>query len=375
MTNTINILKEIISIPSYVDESHNEEQLGIFVEKFLKKNTSLSVVRQIVEGKRFNIIAKGKSNPKIILFGHLDTVLPKNETTDPFIPRTEGEKLFGLGSVDMKSGLAVMLDIATTNKSEELGFVFSVDEEFDFKGALKLQEITNIHPQTIINVEPTDNKILNGCRGITEFSFDLIGKSAHAGRKQLGINAIESAVNLSNYLQQEVSKLDTDEAKSSVNLAYLHGGILDKMENDEPIVKRMGNVVPDYAKIIIEIRLGSSQISEDFITKILIKKSSEMGTRLENLKFKFYLGSMFTPKPNLASFEKAIIDSGNIVEYEDINLAGYYELQMLQEKWGGNCIAFGAGPGTLCHAANEYVDVETVVNTQAVIEKFLESNL
>lgn len=375
MTNTESILKKLISIPSYVDDSHNEEQLGLFVENFLKTNTRLSVEKQVVEGNRFNLIAKSKSNPKVILFGHMDTVLPKNETTSPFNPRKEGDKLYGLGSVDMKSGLAVMLSIASQNKSEELGFVFSVDEEYDFKGALKLKEITDLHPQFIINVEPTDNKILNGCRGITEFSFDLIGKSAHAGRKQLGINAIESVIRLSDFLQHEVSRFDNEEVKSSVNLAYLHGGILDKMENGEPIVKRMGNVVPDYARAIIEIRLGSSQITPELVSSLLIQKSNEMGTRLENLKFKFYLGSMFTPKESLVPFEKAITNSASQIEYAEINSSGFYELQMLQEKWGGNCFVYGAGPASLSHAANEYVDLKTVTLTQDVIESFLASIL
>ena len=144
MNNTVEILKQLISIPSFVDSEHNEEQLGNFVVDFLQKNTSLSVEKQPVEGSRFNIIAKGKSDPKVILFGHLDTVLPKSETTEPFSPRIEGDKLFGLGSVDMKSGLAVMLSIAVSNTSENLGFVFSVDEEYDFKGAKKLKEITTL---------------------------------------------------------------------------------------------------------------------------------------------------------------------------------------------------------------------------------------
>lgn len=375
MNKTIDILKQLISIPSYVDSEHNENELGTFIEDYLKKNTTLTVERQNVEGNRFNIIAKGKSDPDIILFGHLDTVLPKNETADPFIPRVEGDKLFGLGSVDMKSGLAIMLDIASSNKSEKLGLVFSVDEEYDFKGALKLKEITNLHPKFIINVEPTNNKILNGCRGITEFSFNLIGKSAHAGKKQLGINAIENAFNLSNHLQNEVSKFDSQEAKSSVNLAYLHGGILEKIENGEPVVRSMGNVVPDYAKVILEIRLASLEITTDLITNILTQKSNELGTRLENLIFRFYLGSMFTPKEKLASFEKAISDSGIQVEYSNINTTGFFELQMLQEKWGGDCIVFGAGPESLSHSANEYVDINTIKTTQGVIERFLDSNL
>jgi len=371
MTKTEKILSRLITIPSFVDENHNEEQLGVFVENFLKTKTNLTVERQAVEKGRFNLIARGKSDPKIILFGHLDTVLPKNETEKPFSPRIIDDRLFGLGSVDMKAGLAIMLDIASKDLSEEIGFVFSVDEEYDFKGAKKLMEIKDLHPKTVINVEPTNQKILNGCRGITEFSFDLIGKSAHAGKKQLGINAIECAVSLSNFLQQKMSEFDDEDAKSSVNLAYLHGGILDKMLDGEPVVNKMGNVVPDFARVILEIRIGKPEITQTLITDLVNQKSKEMGTRLENLKFKFYLGSMLTKKNDLKSFEESVSKSGKPIEYADINSTGYFELQMLQEKWGGNCLAYGPGPEGLSHAANEYVDLPSIQSVQKVIEDFI----
>lgn len=373
--NTIDILKDIIFIPSYVDDTHNESELADYIINFFKTNTTYNIEEQVVEGKRRNLIALKKKNPKVILFGHMDTVPPKKETTNPFDPRIENDSLFGLGAVDMKSGLAIMLNQAKTNQSEELGFVFSVDEEFDFKGASKLMDISDIHPGTIINLEPTDGKIINGCRGVTEFSFDLIGKASHAGRKNLGINAIEKAVEMSNYLQSEVSKFDTKDAQSSVNLAYINGGMLESMENDEPKVKRMGNIVPDYARVVLEIRLASTEVTKEFITKTISEKSSQLGTRIENLKFKFYLGSMYTPKESLVEFETALSSTGEQIDYANINSAGYFELQMLQEKWGGNCIVFGAGPGNMSHAANEFVSISSVNKAEEVIKNFLDKTL
>ncbi len=373
--NTIELLKDIISIPSYPDKDIDERNIIDYIIKFFNENTSYKIEEQAVNGKRRNLIAMNKRDPKIILFGHMDTVPPKNETTNPFTPKIEDDKLFGLGAVDMKSGLAIMLNQAQKNTSNDIGFVFSVDEEFDFQGANKLKEITDIKPQTIINLEPTDNKILNGCRGVTEFSFDLIGKSSHAGRKNLGINSIEKAIEISNNLQEEVSKFDTEDAKSSVNLAYLHGGVLEKFVDNEPLVKRMGNIVPDYARVVIEIRLASSKITQEFISNTINNKSNQLGTRIENLEFKFYLGSMYTPKSDLVQFERAIESSGQTVEYSNINSSGYFELQMLQEKWGGNCIVYGAGPGNMSHAANEYVLISTVEKAEKVIENFIKENL
>lgn len=373
--NTVEILKELIRIPSFVDGEHNEVEIADYIENFLRENTKYKFVTQQVEGNRRNILVFNKSNPKIALFGHMDTVLPKAETDKPFEPRIEGDKLYGLGSVDMKGGLAIMLNLATEIDSDDFALVFSVDEEYDFKGAKKMMEISDFHPKTIINVEPTDKKILNGCRGITEFSFDLFGKSAHAGTKHIGINAIESVIAINEYLQQELSKYDSPSLKTTTNLAFIHGGILEKTENGELLVKSMGNVVPDFAKTVIEIRLANKNIDKDVILNIVTKKSIELGTRIENFKFKFFLGSMYTPKENLVAFEQVIENKGIKAEYEDISNTGYFELQMLQEKWGSECLIFGCGPASMSHAANEYVSIKSIKEVQEIIECFVKQEI
>ncbi|NMB70224.1 M20 family metallopeptidase, partial [candidate division WWE3 bacterium] len=237
---TLDILKELIKIPSYFEEKNNERNLGFFIMNYLKANTDLQVDQQEVENGRFNIIAYKNLEPKLILFGHLDTVPPKVETLNPFSGEQKGQKLYGLGSVDMKAGIATMLEIAKKyRKSDQIAYIFTVDEEYEFKGAHKIIEKYIFNPEYTINLEPTDLKILNGCRGVTEFSFLVHGKSSHAGTKHLGVNAIEKAVELSNLIQSEISEFDTTDSKNSFNLAYLNGGILSKDGN----VMYSGNVV------------------------------------------------------------------------------------------------------------------------------------
>ena len=366
------ILIDLIKIPSFVDETHDERGVIEYIENFIKENTGYKYVIQQVEGERKNILVYNKPNPKIALFGHMDTVLPKIETVDPFEPKEVEGRLYGLGSVDMKSGLAVMLKIMSEIQSDELSFVFSVDEEYDFKGALKLKEITDFKPEFIVNVEPTDLKILNGCRGITEFSFKVMGKSAHAGRKEMGINTIEKAVEITNRLQDKVGELDIDGGgKSSVNLAYLNGGMLKEKENGESKVVGMGNVVPNYTEVICEIRIANPEITRDFVEKEILKFASDLGVAIGDLKFKFYLGSMLTKKNDLVEFEEAIKSTGLAIEYSDVSLAGYYEVQMLQEVWGSKCVVFGAGPASLSHMVDEYVEISYLDKTERCLKEFI----
>jgi acetylornithine deacetylase/succinyl-diaminopimelate desuccinylase-like protein len=323
----------------------------------------------VVEGKRRNIITTSEANPKVLLLGHQDTVLPKEQTKEPFNPQIVDGKMSGLGSVDMKSGLAVMLDLAINHHTPGVGYVFSVDEEFDFKGAQKLTEITDLKPEWIINLEPTDFQIINGCRGITEFDFELIGKTAHAGRKTEGINAIETTVALVKEFEAMCQTTDKEGMTSSVNLAGLTGGL---KTDANSAVKVMGNVVPDYVHAVVEIRIANPQITQDFVEKSLAMLAEKFGVKLENLKFKFYLGSMFTDKSLLGEFEQAIIDCGSKPEYADIGKTGFFELEIILEKWGGKGLAFGAAPADKCHTEDEYVETESVLNTKKVMLKFIE---
>lgn len=376
MDETINILKELIKIPSFVDKNSNENKVSDYIIKFIKNKTKYKYYIQQVEKGRKNILVFNKPNPKIALFGHMDTVLPKAETNEPFNPKIDKNKIYGLGAVDMKGGLAIMLDLAQSIDNDNLAFVFSVDEEYEFKGAQKLKEFKNFNPHFIINVEPTDNKILNGCRGITEFSFAVHGKSVHAGRKKFGINAIEKSVQLVKIFQKELTKTDViDSGKTTINLAYLHGGTLKMSNSKKTEISELGMVVPNYAKLNCEIRIANFKITQKFIQDKLQEIAKKLKVKVDDFYFKFYLGSMITPKSELQKFEKAIKDSNEKVQYADINVSGYYEVQLLQEKWNSKSVIFGPGPISLSHSVNEYITISSIKKTKKILTRLINNDI
>ena len=91
-----------MAIPSL---SQEEQALADHVETALRRLSWLEVARV-----GDNVVARTElGRPgRVVLAGHLDTVPPKGNE----VPRTEGDVLWGLGSTDMKGGLAVMLDLA-----------------------------------------------------------------------------------------------------------------------------------------------------------------------------------------------------------------------------------------------------------------------
>jgi len=157
---------------------------------------------QPVKGIGNNVIAKVIHDinfPTILFNGHLDTVeVCKGWTKEPFSPVVEGDKLYGLGSADMKSGLAIGMhvfrELAGLGQVNVI-FAGSVDEEGDSAGAFALLE-NGIKADLCLIPEPSGGKIMMGCRGRVVFEVDVQGASAHGSRPGNGVNAISEASKL-----------------------------------------------------------------------------------------------------------------------------------------------------------------------------------
>lgn len=136
--------------------------------------------------------------PAVALVGHLDTVPPHPEDR---AARIEGDRLFGLGSSDMKGGLAVMMTLAERLPREQLPvnlIVLLYEREEGpylesglgplFDALPKLRDVA-----FAIAMEPTDNRVQVGCVGTLHATLTFTGRSAHSARPWHGENAIHKA--------------------------------------------------------------------------------------------------------------------------------------------------------------------------------------
>ena len=97
------LTEELCAIPSV---SRDERAIADFVESRLRERASGLVVERVGD----NVVARTElgRDRRVVLGGHLDTVPPNENAT----PRSDGDTLHGLGSTDMKGGLAVMIAVA-----------------------------------------------------------------------------------------------------------------------------------------------------------------------------------------------------------------------------------------------------------------------
>lgn len=164
--------------------------------------------------KRTTLIATlpGSGDELPICFvGHLDTV-PLGMTPwtrDPFAGESDGEKLFGRGSADMKSGVAAIMLMAlrlAQNRRRKAGIklIFTAGEETCCQGAEHVAGLGDAigRAGAIIVGEPTSNIPWIGHKGCVRYALKTRGVAAHASMPEKGINAIYKAADIIKKLEQ-----------------------------------------------------------------------------------------------------------------------------------------------------------------------------
>ncbi|MGI8416479.1 MAG: M20/M25/M40 family metallo-hydrolase, partial [Nakamurella sp.] len=150
---------------------------------------------------RFEIVRSGNAilartklgrPTRVLLAGHLDTV----PIADNVPSRLDGDTLYGCGTTDMKSGDAMLLQLAATmeNPARDLTFVFYDCEEIEHErnGLTRIErELPDwLAADLALLAEPTNGLVEAGCQGTMAFTVTTHGSRAHSARSWLGHNAI-----------------------------------------------------------------------------------------------------------------------------------------------------------------------------------------
>jgi succinyl-diaminopimelate desuccinylase len=199
-TYGIRLLKDMVKIPSVVGD---ERDLAEFLEKELKA-LGFETRLQWVQDRRPNVIGIHRfgEGKLFMLNGHLDTVpICEGWATDPFKPVEKEGKLYGLGSFDMKGGIACILTAlkairdSGTQLKGTLAFSGVVDEEGHSEGARGILKTELAKADAVLIGEPHDDIDL-GITGKVLYELIVKGKSAHAFQPQEGVNAVEEAAKI-----------------------------------------------------------------------------------------------------------------------------------------------------------------------------------
>ena len=201
----------------------------------------------------------GEGKPAgIILSGHTDTVPWDGQawSLDPLSGTVQDGRLYGRGSADMKSFIAIALaqaeHLAHSAAPFAVHLALSYDEEVGCFGVRELiadLREAGIRPMACIVGEPTNMVPAIAHKGVYRYKCCVRGKEAHSSLTPQSVNAIEMAARLIGGLRDMAEGFERDEPRyagfdvpfSTASVGQFHGGIAD-------------NVVPRDAEFRYEFR-------------------------------------------------------------------------------------------------------------------------
>jgi acetylornithine deacetylase len=214
-----------------------------FVADYLKGFGVESEIIPDPTGTKANLIATfgGGAPGGIILSGHSDVVPVKGQAwnTDPFKAIEKDGRLYGRGTADMKSFIAVALALVPEFLAKPLTtpvrLAVSYDEEIGCLGAPSLAKSmasgTDAAPTIVIVGEPTSMRVVTAHKGIRSFRTTVTGTEAHSSAPDSGDNAIMHAAKLVGFLRGLARELrgsaqdsEFDTPFASINVGRINGG-------------------------------------------------------------------------------------------------------------------------------------------------------
>ncbi|KQV73942.1 succinyl-diaminopimelate desuccinylase [Aeromicrobium sp. Root344] len=341
----VSLTAALVDIPS---ESLDEQVIADAVEAALRELPHLEVVRD-----GHTIVARTSLGrpQRVVIAGHLDTV-PANGNLPS---RLEDGILHGLGTCDMKGGVAIALQMAATvpEPVRDVTYVFydgeEIAAEFNGLGRLARERPELLAGDFAILMEPSNAGVEAGCQGTMRADIRTTGERAHTARAWMGSNAIHALApvldGLNAYVPRTVD-IDGLTYREGLNAVAISGGV-------------SGNVVPDEAVVTVNYRFAPDR-SEEQAHQHLQETFEGFGLTITDSAPGALPG---LSHPAAAAFVEAVGGEVN-PKFGWTDVAQFTLL-------GVPAVNYGPGDPTFAHKADEHVPVEHLHRVRDRLEKWL----
>lgn len=371
----IQFTQAIVRLPS---ENGKEGELGRFLAAFLEEN-NFKVELDEVAPNRYNVLAALPGDDKetgLLFHSHMDTV-PFAAMVDPLSAEIQDGHIWGRGAVDQKGGLAAsvmaLVAIARSRVPLKTGLALAlvIDEESEHRGSMALVD-KKVKARQAVITEPSDLRLVIGCKGTLPFQIQVKGKKAHGSRPWLGVNAIHQAMRI----LQELDKLEYPETiienygavRGSLNLGVIQGGLAYNIVPDICNLYFDRRTIPgeDHGAILVSIQAILDKLS----TQELPVRSSLAIDRpdwhWDPIRKRGLLPAL-TPEnapilEMVARQHQAVLGKTAELYFTD----GYNEMDFTINDLNIPSVHYGPGDSSLCHTDEERLDISQLLDATKV---------
>lgn len=194
------LLADLVAVdsvnPSLVPGAAGEAEAAACVRRWADAAGLVTEMFEAHPGRPSVVVRGGAADggSTLLLCGHLDTV-GVGGMTDPFVPRVDGDRLYGRGAYDMKAGLAAALiacrDAHRAGIAGQVIVAAVADEEHASIGIREV--LARVHADAAIVTEPTELTVATAHKGFVWIEIEVVGRAAHGSRPHLGVDAILKA--------------------------------------------------------------------------------------------------------------------------------------------------------------------------------------
>jgi acetylornithine deacetylase len=319
---------------------------------------------------RPNVVARlgPHDAPALMLNGHLDVVGVEGMVHEPFTAQVSGNRIYGRGAADRKSGVAAMCAAAVkgmnAGSSHQILITAVVDEEWESLGMRALLA-DGIRADSAIITEPTRLAICPAHRGFVWMDVALTGRAAHGSRYDIGVDAITHA----GLLLAQLEKLErTRESgprhqllgRGSLHASKIQGGV-------------GMSTYPEACSLSIERRTLPGESAEKALKEIT--NACEV-VRSQHPQFSARVTLNTAQLPSDVPLDSPIVKRlRGALEREKVpvkieGLSAWTDAALLNEA-GIPTICFGPGDIALAHSAEEFVAIEEIEIATRVLTRLV----
>lgn len=251
----VGLLKSLIGIPSV---SREETQAADFLQNYIE-------AEGMQTGRRGNNVwclspMFDLKKPTILLNSHIDTVKPVNGwRKDPFVPREENGKLYGLGSNDAGASVVALLQVffRLCRSAQSYNSIYLASCEEEISGKDGIESVLPGLPPIALGVvgEPTGMHPAIAEKGLMVLDVTAVGKAGHAARDE-GDNAIYKVLDDIRWFR------DYRFEKESPLLGAV------KMSVTGISAGTQHNVIPDRCTFVVDIRSNELYSNEEIFDEV-----------------------------------------------------------------------------------------------------------